>query len=121
MSDTYESKRDAAADDDFNNNWDVHAKDADDHFKAFKAGADWARAVESDSPAEQAMQQSCPVCGTSWTADEFLKCPKCQDKQVYTCLNCGEQLCNSKALNEVIELKAIARAEVMDQKERLNG
>lgn len=50
-----------------------------------------------DSPAEQAMQQTCEKCGTKWTADEFLPCPVCV--QIGTCLKCGEQICNTDAMD----------------------
>lgn len=48
-------------------------------------------AKKTDSPANQAMQQTCEKCGITWTSDEFLPCPKCPPPMFGTCLNCDAQ------------------------------
>lgn len=62
------------------------------HQQVQRAEAEIARMKEGlNSPAEQAMQQTCEKCGCKWTADEYLPCPVCKPALAGQCLNCDAE------------------------------
>lgn len=62
------------------------------HQQVQRAEAEIARMKEGlNSPAEQAMQGTCEVCGTMWRSDEFLPCPVCKPALAGQCLNCDAE------------------------------